>query len=1237
MNQLQTTPTSYSPSKKPFYPNLFAPDSDWQPLVNHAKALEYFTSRGISAATLALVAQKGLSFYARSSSYAGQFMVAHYEYGKTRWRTRSFPSEKKWLWDLFKDGNAHTALMLDVALSDSVLAACDYTLYITNGEFGYLSYVQATKRFNAIGMSGEGVHLQILAEAIAASKVKHVCWLCDNDDAGRKAAAKLRDALADLTDKISFVARRPSNVLKGDLNDALIANPNLNLRDIESFPVVDLPVREKKPKPTYTKNAITGDNLHDKVLSGITIEQLLVDEGIDFNHSNQCKCPFHEDKTPSAAFYPKTNTFHCFVCGDTYNVITFYAKKHGLSNKDAKIALAKSLGIWEERVARSPAKASDHDVEYVWKRHRPNLWANLGAPSHEEQYESLAQVNGRARAASEDLGNIVAPSHEEQYELLGLIKGTQKPYSTSELLAHYEKQTSFSTLSIDSWYQVKRFKEQWVSAKEIQSDKAKFVCVKAQTGKGKTWAIISIIKELLLNSKGKPVRILYVAPYQRLARAFIEECSKHGVDLVYYKDKATAKARRNADCFVTCLPSVQSLFDSTQNEVSDYDIIFIDEIVSCVEHLTALKGHIRSVDKKKPRSTQTFVIDTLCQLFTKAEKVVLLDANLNRFTMQFISQRFVAASDAQADVSVHQYESLPRDIPIKLFTELRAGVGGTKRLALAQLFSWAQTLHGGHFFFFTNANAAINFFELCESHKIPVAPPILGENNKYERRADVLDVSLTAFIDKAFSENKHVIYSPGMATGVDLHYPGKITLVYGNLSAPSHFISGSLPSQTGILIQGPFRNRDAKEVWFFALPGDEETDQTMLPRLEDLKARLRVYDKTTKTALDELNKYIDSSKALKEHSEWLLTAKAYAMLEYNTRKGDFVAFFKSILGTHGYTNIIEDNSLLPGDPFSNAKLAKLNQTAELDVLTELQKEVNALNRIRNQKRNDELPKAAPVTKDELGEVEKKRYKGKATFDEVNQARLGHEHHNLLRVILRREPNESDSVKDLKEAKRLARVCQRLVFLTTSEPNEMLALLAKRLEMTEESVLSYLEVKGNESKVVFMQKTFLPMLSVVLDSVPILTKEGLLNLEGFRGVTWNTKTIKEYDAWVKETLSENNNELLNILKTEIGISLNIEKEGCQPAHDFILGMLRWLGISVERITRKDGDLRDSYDCYANEESAIELMESIAFTSAKEKQVEELADLFEQTVGEDEVGDQNEDEVELAEGLGQFGPG
>ena len=56
-------------------------------------------------------------------------------------------------------------------------------------------------------------------------------------------------------------------------------------------------------------------------------------------------CPFHSEKTPSFYVYPDTQSFYCFGCGATGDVIDFVARLFGLSSYEAAKKLAYDFGI----------------------------------------------------------------------------------------------------------------------------------------------------------------------------------------------------------------------------------------------------------------------------------------------------------------------------------------------------------------------------------------------------------------------------------------------------------------------------------------------------------------------------------------------------------------------------------------------------------------------------------------------------------------------------------------------------------------------------------------------------------------------------------------------------------------------------------------------------------------------------------------------------------------------------
>lgn len=89
--------------------------------------------------------------------------------------------------------------------------------------------------------------------------------------------------------------------------------------------------------------------LVDEIKGKLDIVSLAKSEGLELTKQSgrilKAKCCFHNEKTASLTFYPETNSFHCYGCGETGDPINFYAKRHNLSLKGAITELAQKLGV----------------------------------------------------------------------------------------------------------------------------------------------------------------------------------------------------------------------------------------------------------------------------------------------------------------------------------------------------------------------------------------------------------------------------------------------------------------------------------------------------------------------------------------------------------------------------------------------------------------------------------------------------------------------------------------------------------------------------------------------------------------------------------------------------------------------------------------------------------------------------------------------------------------------------
>ena len=71
------------------------------------------------------------------------------------------------------------------------------------------------------------------------------------------------------------------------------------------------------PIPEYFNRVILQEDLMRDYYSDYTV---------DFENKPTCKCPIHNEQTPSMRYYPDSNSFYCFGCGAGGSVIELHRK-----------------------------------------------------------------------------------------------------------------------------------------------------------------------------------------------------------------------------------------------------------------------------------------------------------------------------------------------------------------------------------------------------------------------------------------------------------------------------------------------------------------------------------------------------------------------------------------------------------------------------------------------------------------------------------------------------------------------------------------------------------------------------------------------------------------------------------------------------------------------------------------------------------------------------------------------
>ena len=83
-------------------------------------------------------------------------------------------------------------------------------------------------------------------------------------------------------------------------------------------------------------------SIFEAVKQSVTTRQAAERYGIRVERNGMCRCPFHDDSTPSMKL---DRRYYCFGCGATGDVIDFVSQLCGIGSKEAAILLAQDFAI----------------------------------------------------------------------------------------------------------------------------------------------------------------------------------------------------------------------------------------------------------------------------------------------------------------------------------------------------------------------------------------------------------------------------------------------------------------------------------------------------------------------------------------------------------------------------------------------------------------------------------------------------------------------------------------------------------------------------------------------------------------------------------------------------------------------------------------------------------------------------------------------------------------------------
>ncbi len=232
------------------------------------------------------------------------------------------------------------------------IQAVHTTIVITEGELDAL--VLWSQNIPAVSSTGGAMSFQAEWVEFFAGKEVYLCF--DNDNAGAegmvKALTHLPQAKVILFPNITGIKDISDYVAHGYDFRSLMATAQAypTIADVEEDKTLRAPLllpitfheayldyHRRTTQRTPSQHNYQGD---DTILKA---KAYPLSNFIEFTRY-KAVCPFHNEKTGSLHYYPKTNTAYCFgSCGRTYDAIDFYKAVHNCSFKKAVSELNKLI------------------------------------------------------------------------------------------------------------------------------------------------------------------------------------------------------------------------------------------------------------------------------------------------------------------------------------------------------------------------------------------------------------------------------------------------------------------------------------------------------------------------------------------------------------------------------------------------------------------------------------------------------------------------------------------------------------------------------------------------------------------------------------------------------------------------------------------------------------------------------------------------------------------------------
>lgn len=235
-----------------------------------------------------------------------------------RWKAFDSKAVPKYRWIPNKPDTAKYYFVGDI---QQAIRSQRNTVFIANGEPGVLTFISAGKQ-NAMSWYGENSIPSSIANDLASIGVETIMYACDNDDAGRKSAVKLRDMLIGSGISTIFLDLKRFVTHKGDVNDLWIDCKGDHHEFWRKWRLLDtllLPAPEThthKPHTTYS-DAETDTDLIRNIASLLGISDTPRNSQ-GWTRKPICN-PLRKDKQPSAKFNFQSGVLKDFSTGDAHS------------------------------------------------------------------------------------------------------------------------------------------------------------------------------------------------------------------------------------------------------------------------------------------------------------------------------------------------------------------------------------------------------------------------------------------------------------------------------------------------------------------------------------------------------------------------------------------------------------------------------------------------------------------------------------------------------------------------------------------------------------------------------------------------------------------------------------------------------------------------------------------------------------------------------------------------------